>query len=108
MFKVTFWWFAKWISSIDKFISCADTSPFNLYYSRENVLHLRTWISVLERGCFSSISLTKELGDKIYKYLITCELILLVIIWCRLFLSCYNIEYKLRKNLKKNLKVNIW
>ena len=41
----------------------------NLYYSKECTfrleLHLRTWIAVLERVCFSPICLTKELLNKV-------------------------------------------
>jgi len=49
----------------------ADT-PFN-HYSKESMirleLHLRTWVTVLERICFSPIVLSKELRDKVYNSL---------------------------------------
>src|SRR5437763_14333947 len=41
---------------IDSLVALSDPTPFN-YYSKETVsrleLHLRTWIAVLERICFS-------------------------------------------------------
>ncbi|RIA86375.1 hypothetical protein C1645_740892 [Glomus cerebriforme] len=59
---------------IDSLVALADPSPFNLYYSKESVarleLHLRTWVAVLERICFSQICLTKKLRDDIYNSLI--------------------------------------
>ncbi|CAI2174864.1 16799_t:CDS:2 [Funneliformis geosporum] len=58
---------------INSLFALADPTPFNLYYSKESVsvleLHLRTWIVVLERICFSPIRLTKELRDKVYNSL---------------------------------------
>ncbi|RIA94223.1 hypothetical protein C1645_865865 [Glomus cerebriforme] len=58
---------------IDSLVALADPSPFNLYYSKESVarleLHLRAWIAVLERICFSPICLTKKLRDKVYNSL---------------------------------------
>ncbi|RGB33014.1 hypothetical protein C1646_743618 [Rhizophagus diaphanus] len=47
-------------------------TPFN-HYSKESLarleLHLRTLVMVLERICFSSIILSKELRDKVYNSL---------------------------------------
>jgi tetratricopeptide (TPR) repeat protein len=58
---------------IDSLVALADPTPFNLYFTRETItkleLHLRTWIAVLERVCFSPIRLTNELRDKIYNSL---------------------------------------
>ncbi|GBB89491.1 hypothetical protein RclHR1_01620003 [Rhizophagus clarus] len=58
---------------IDTLVVLADPTPFNLYYSKETIsrleLHLRTWITVLERVCFSPIRLTNELRNKIYNSL---------------------------------------
>ncbi|RGB40296.1 hypothetical protein C1646_753470 [Rhizophagus diaphanus] len=49
-----------------------DPTSFN-YYSKESMarleLHLRTWVTVLERICFSQIVLSKELRDKVYNSL---------------------------------------
>ncbi|GES87385.1 hypothetical protein GLOIN_2v1768320 [Rhizophagus clarus] len=49
-----------------------DPTPFN-YYSKESVirleLHLRTWVTILERICFSPIVLSKELRDNVYSSL---------------------------------------
>src|SRR2546421_12891866 len=43
-------------ASIDSLVALANPTPFN-YYSKESVarleLHLRTWVAVLERICFS-------------------------------------------------------
>ena len=50
----------------------ADPSPFD-HYSIESIavleLHLRTWMVVLERICFSPICLTRELRENIYNSL---------------------------------------
>ena len=47
-------------------------TPFK-HYSKESVarleLHLRTWVAVLERICFSPIVLSKELRDDVYNSL---------------------------------------
>ncbi|RIA87163.1 hypothetical protein C1645_828185 [Glomus cerebriforme] len=51
----------------------ALTNTLFNYYSKENVirleLHLRTWVIVLERICFSLIVLNKELRDYVYNSL---------------------------------------
>ncbi|PKY19546.1 hypothetical protein RhiirB3_432625, partial [Rhizophagus irregularis] len=53
-------------------VASADFTLFN-YYSKQSVtrleLHLRTWVTVLERICFSPIILSKELRDKVYNSL---------------------------------------
>ncbi len=58
---------------IDSLSALADPTPFNSYYSKESVtlleLHIRTWITVLERICFSPIRLTKKIRDKVYNSL---------------------------------------
>jgi len=50
----------------------ADPTPFE-FYSKESVavleLHLRTWVVVLERICFSEMRLSRELREKIYNSL---------------------------------------
>jgi Tfp pilus assembly protein PilF len=50
-------------------IALADPSPFD-FYAKESVsrleLHLRTWVTVLERICFSPMVLSKELRDNVY------------------------------------------
>ncbi|RIA88526.1 hypothetical protein C1645_806747 [Glomus cerebriforme] len=65
---------------IDSLVALADSSPFDLYYSKESVarleLHLRAWIAVLERICsricFSSspICFTKKLRVENYSSLV--------------------------------------
>src|SRR5581483_4411382 len=51
---------------INSLVTLSDPTPFN-YYSKESIaeleLHLRTWVVVLERICFSSIHLGKELHE---------------------------------------------
>ncbi|CAI2185381.1 15118_t:CDS:2, partial [Funneliformis geosporum] len=58
---------------INSLVALADPVPFKLNYSKESTfrleLHLRTWITILERICFSQIRLTKELRNKIYNSL---------------------------------------
>jgi len=55
---------------IDSLFALADPTLFDFYYSKESVnvleLHLRTWVAILERICFSPIRLTKKLRDKVY------------------------------------------
>ena len=50
----------------------ADPTPFD-YYAKESVavleLHLRTWVVILERVCFTPIRLSRELREKIYNSL---------------------------------------
>ena len=57
---------------IDSLIALADPTPFN-YYSKESVarleLHLRTWVAVLERICFSEMRLSRELREDVYNSL---------------------------------------
>ncbi|CAB5147586.1 unnamed protein product [Rhizophagus irregularis] len=61
--------FQSLINSLEALI---DPTPFN-YYTKESMarleLHLRTWVTVLERICFSPIVLSKELRDKVYNSL---------------------------------------
>ncbi|UZO14430.1 uncharacterized protein OCT59_005887 [Rhizophagus irregularis] len=56
----------------DTLVALADPTPFD-FYAKQSVtrleLHLRTWVTVLERICFSPIVLSKELRDKIYNSL---------------------------------------
>ncbi|PKY45528.1 hypothetical protein RhiirA4_517003 [Rhizophagus irregularis] len=56
----------------DTLVALADPTPFD-YYAKQSVarleLHLRTWVEVLERICFSPMCLSKELQDKIYNSL---------------------------------------
>ncbi|GBC10879.1 hypothetical protein RclHR1_09990004 [Rhizophagus clarus] len=56
----------------DVLVALADPTPFD-YYAKQSVtrleLHLRTWMEVLERICFSPMYLSKELQDKIYNSL---------------------------------------
>ncbi|GET50960.1 hypothetical protein GLOIN_2v1872937 [Rhizophagus irregularis DAOM 181602=DAOM 197198] len=51
-------------SLINSLEALIDSTSFN-YYSKESMarleLHLRTWVTVLERICFSPIVLSKEL-----------------------------------------------
>ncbi|CAB5180634.1 unnamed protein product [Rhizophagus irregularis] len=53
----------------DTLFALADPTPFD-FYAKQSVtrleLHLRTWVTVLERICFSLIILSKELRDKVY------------------------------------------
>ncbi|CAB4438137.1 unnamed protein product [Rhizophagus irregularis] len=53
----------------DTLVTLADPTPFD-FYAKQSVtileLHLRTWVTVLERICFSPIVLSKELRDKVY------------------------------------------
>ena len=50
----------------------ADPILFN-HFSKESAakleLHLRTWVAVLERICFSPIALSKDLQNKVYNSL---------------------------------------
>ncbi|UZO03304.1 uncharacterized protein OCT59_023712 [Rhizophagus irregularis] len=59
-------------SLINSLEALIDSTSFN-YYSKESMarleLHLRTWVIVLERICFSLIVLSKELRDKVYNSL---------------------------------------
>ncbi|PKC61861.1 hypothetical protein RhiirA1_444238, partial [Rhizophagus irregularis] len=59
-------------SLINSLEALIDSTTFN-YYSKESMarleLHLRTWVIVLERICFSLIVLSKELRDKVYNSL---------------------------------------
>ncbi|GBC10880.1 hypothetical protein RclHR1_09990005 [Rhizophagus clarus] len=52
----------------DTLVALADPTPFD-YYTKQNVarleLHLRTWVEVLERICFSPICLSRDLQDKV-------------------------------------------
>ncbi|GBB92358.1 hypothetical protein RclHR1_00020061 [Rhizophagus clarus] len=53
----------------DVLVALADPTPFDFYAKQSMArleLHLRTWVAVLERICFSQIILSKELRDKIY------------------------------------------
>ncbi|RGB34940.1 hypothetical protein C1646_759926 [Rhizophagus diaphanus] len=56
----------------DTLVALADPTSFD-YYTKQSAtrleLHLRTWMEVLERICFSPIRLTKDLQDKIYNSL---------------------------------------
>ncbi|CAB4410399.1 unnamed protein product [Rhizophagus irregularis] len=56
----------------DTLVALADPTPFD-FYAKQSVtrleLHLRTWVTVLERICFSPIILSKELRDKVYNSL---------------------------------------
>ncbi|CAB4407556.1 unnamed protein product [Rhizophagus irregularis] len=56
----------------DTLFALADPTPFD-FYAKQSVtrleLHLRTWVTVLERICFSLIILSKELRDKVYNSL---------------------------------------
>ncbi|PKK63979.1 hypothetical protein RhiirC2_120744 [Rhizophagus irregularis] len=56
----------------DTLVALADPTPFD-FYAKQSVtrleLHLRTWVTVLERICFSPIVLSKELRDKVYNSL---------------------------------------
>ncbi|CAG8489732.1 550_t:CDS:2 [Funneliformis caledonium] len=58
---------------INSLVALADPVSFKLHYTKEGTsrleLHLRTWIAILERICFSQICLTKELQNKIYNTL---------------------------------------
>jgi len=53
----------------DSLVALADPKPFD-YYSRESMarleLHLRTWVTVLERICFSPMRLSRELRERVY------------------------------------------
>jgi tetratricopeptide (TPR) repeat protein len=59
-------------SLINSLEALIDPTSFN-YYSKESVarleLHLRTWVAVLERICFSPIVLSKELRDNVFNSL---------------------------------------
>ncbi|UZO03860.1 uncharacterized protein OCT59_024261 [Rhizophagus irregularis] len=59
-------------SLINSLEALIDSTSFN-YYSKESMarleLHLRTWVTVLERICFSPIVLSKVLRDKVYNSL---------------------------------------
>jgi hypothetical protein len=59
-------------SLINSLEALIDPTSFN-YYSKESMarleLHLRTWVTVLERICFSPIILSKELRDEVYNSL---------------------------------------
>ncbi|UZO03965.1 uncharacterized protein OCT59_024364 [Rhizophagus irregularis] len=59
-------------SLINSLETLIDSTSFN-YYSKESMarleLHLRTWVTVLERICFSPIVLSKVLRDKVYNSL---------------------------------------
>ncbi|CAB5179871.1 unnamed protein product [Rhizophagus irregularis] len=56
----------------DTLVALADPTPFD-FYAKQSVtrleLHLRTWVTVLERICFSPIILSKELREKVYNSL---------------------------------------
>ncbi|PKC02227.1 hypothetical protein RhiirA5_504164, partial [Rhizophagus irregularis] len=56
----------------DTLVALADPTPFD-FYAKQSVtileLHLRTWVTVLERICFSPIVLSKELRDNVYNSL---------------------------------------
>ncbi|GBB92858.1 hypothetical protein RclHR1_02070001 [Rhizophagus clarus] len=56
----------------DSLVALADPTPFD-YYAKQSVarleLHLRTWVLVLEKICFTQMRLSKELRDKIYNSL---------------------------------------
>src|SRR5688572_24283077 len=58
--------------TINSLAALADPTPFN-YYSKESVagleLHLRIWMVVLERICFSPIRLSRELRENIFNSL---------------------------------------
>ncbi|PKK76834.1 hypothetical protein RhiirC2_844879 [Rhizophagus irregularis] len=53
-------------------VALADPTPFD-YYAKQSIarleLHLRAWVAVLEKVCFTQIRLSKELRDKIYNSL---------------------------------------
>ncbi|PKY56981.1 hypothetical protein RhiirA4_508657 [Rhizophagus irregularis] len=53
-------------------VALADPTPFD-YYAEKSVarleLHLRTWVLVLEKICFTRMRLSKELRDRIYNSL---------------------------------------
>ena len=59
-------------ATTDSLKALADPTPFD-HYSIESIavleLHLRTWMVVLERICFSPICLTRELRENIYNSL---------------------------------------
>ncbi|PKC59608.1 hypothetical protein RhiirA1_540378 [Rhizophagus irregularis] len=56
----------------DTLVALADPTPFD-YYAKQSIarleLHLRAWVAVLEKVCFTQIRLSKELRDKIYNSL---------------------------------------
>ncbi|PKK62470.1 hypothetical protein RhiirC2_790329 [Rhizophagus irregularis] len=53
-------------------VTLADPTPFD-YYDKLSVtrleLHIRTWVAVLEKICFTQMRLSKELRDKVYNSL---------------------------------------
>ncbi|EXX71875.1 anaphase promoting complex subunit CDC27 [Rhizophagus irregularis DAOM 197198w] len=53
-------------------VTLADPTPFD-YYDKLSVarleLHIRTWVAVLEKICFTPMRLSKELRDKVYNSL---------------------------------------
>ncbi|PKC10147.1 TPR-like protein [Rhizophagus irregularis] len=53
-------------------VTLADPTPFD-YYGKQSVvrleLHIRTWVAVLEKICFTSMRLSKKLRDKVYNSL---------------------------------------
>ncbi|UZO07107.1 uncharacterized protein OCT59_027407 [Rhizophagus irregularis] len=56
----------------DTLFALADPTPFDFYAKQSMTrleLHLRTWVTVLERICFSPMVLSKELRDKVYNSL---------------------------------------
>ncbi|PKY47315.1 hypothetical protein RhiirA4_522194 [Rhizophagus irregularis] len=56
----------------DSLVTFADPEPFD-YYDIQSVtrleLHLRTWMAVLEKICFTQMRLSKDLRDRIYNSL---------------------------------------
>ncbi|RGB34938.1 hypothetical protein C1646_742531 [Rhizophagus diaphanus] len=56
----------------DTLVALADPTPFD-YYAKQSItrleLHLRAWVAVLEKVCFTQMRLSKELRDKIYNSL---------------------------------------
>src|ERR1044072_5869821 len=60
-------------TTINSLKALANPTPFD-HYSKESAavleLHLRTWVVVLERICFSQICLTRELRENIYNSLV--------------------------------------
>ncbi|PKC64661.1 hypothetical protein RhiirA1_462106 [Rhizophagus irregularis] len=56
----------------DSLVTLADPKPFD-YYDIQSVtrleLHLRTWVAVLEKICFTQMRLSKDLRNRIYNSL---------------------------------------
>ena len=82
-------------------MALADSTPFN-HHSKESVarleLHLRTWVVILERICFSTIRLSRELRERNFKSLVKFAVIHRK--------TTQVMEEGLENNFKTNLNLN--